>query len=79
MSKKAPLSKKTLLTVRQAAHRMTVSVKTTWRMVYSQELEVVRIGRCVRITEESVEDIIDGGTIPPTRKDDDDEINDGHD
>ncbi len=72
MSKKAPLSKKTLLTVGQAALRMTVSVKTTWRMVYAQELEVVRIGRCVRVTAESVDDIIDDGTTPPTRKDNDD-------
>lgn len=62
---------KTLLTVPQAAQRMTISVKTAWRMVYARDLEVVRIGRCVRVTAESVDDIIDDGTTPPTRKDDD--------
>lgn len=66
------MSKKTLLTVRQAALRMTISDKSTWRMVYERKLEVVRIGRCVRVTEKSVDDMIEGGTTPPTRKDDDD-------
>ncbi len=66
------MNKKTLLTVPQAAQRMTISMKTAWRMVYARDLEVVRIGRCVRVTAESVDDIIDDGTTPPTRKDDDD-------
>lgn len=66
------MSKKTLWTVPQAARRMTISDKSTWRMVYSGRLEVVRIGRSVRVTEESVEDIVDEGTTPPTHKDDDD-------
>jgi hypothetical protein len=40
-------------------------------------LEVVRIGHSVRVTEESVDHIIDGGTTPPIRTDDDDQIDDG--
>lgn len=58
--------KKELLTVPQAADRLTVSVKTTWRMVYAGKLEVVRIGRSVRVTGESVDDVIEEGTTPPT-------------
>jgi excisionase family DNA binding protein len=67
------MQRKTLLTVPQAAQRMTISNKSTWRMVYAKKLEVVRIGRSVRVTAESVDDIIDHGTSPPTRKGDDDD------
>ena len=56
--------KKRLLTVPQAAQRLCISEKTTWRMVYGRKLEVVRIGRCVRITEDSVDKKIDDGTTP---------------
>lgn len=63
--------KKELLTIPQAAGRMTVSEKTTWRMVYAGKLEVVRIGRCVRITGKSVDDVIDGGTTPRNPEEDD--------
>ena len=66
------MRRKTLLTVPQAAQRMTISDKSTWRMVYARKLEVVRIGRSVRVTEESVDDFIDGGTTPPTHEDHDD-------
>ncbi len=60
-----PKMKKKLLTIPQAADRMTVSKKTAWRMLYAGKLEVVRIGRCVRVTDTSVEYVIDEGTIPP--------------
>jgi excisionase family DNA binding protein len=62
---------KILCTVPQAARRLTISDKSAWRMVYSGRFEVVRIGRCVRVTEESVEDVVDEGTTP-IHKDDDD-------
>jgi len=57
--------KANLLTVPEAAARMAVSEKTTWRMVYGGKLGVVRIGRCVRVTDTSVESVIEGGTTPP--------------
>lgn len=56
--------KKELLTIRQAAGRMTVSEKTAWRMVYAGKFEVVRIGHCVRVTGQSVDEVIDRGTTP---------------
>ena len=55
---------KRLLKVPEAAIRMNVSSKTTWKMVYAHKFDVVRIGRSVRITEESVDQMIDDGTIP---------------
>lgn len=65
--------KKELLTIPQAAGRMTISEKTTWRMVYAGKLEVVRIGRCVRVTGKSVDDVIDDGTTPKNREEEDDD------
>ena len=64
---------KELLTIPQAAGRMTVSEKTTWRMVYAGKLEVIRIGRCVRVTGKSVDDVIDNGTTPMNREEEDDD------
>lgn len=60
-----------LLTVPQAAIRMNVSQKTTWKMVYGRKVAVVRIGRSVRIKEDSVDRLIDNGTTPPWDDDDD--------
>jgi hypothetical protein len=60
---------KRLLKVPEVSIRMNVSIKTTWKMVYARKFDVVHIGRSVRITEESVEKMIDDGTIPA--KDDD--------
>ena len=57
-------AKKQLLTVPQAAAQMSISEKTTWRMVYGRKLEVVRIGRSVRVTEDSVINKINDGTTP---------------
>ena len=53
-----------LLKVPEAASRLNVSEKTTWKMVYARRVEVVRIGRSVRIPEEAIEKLIDNGTTP---------------
>jgi excisionase family DNA binding protein len=58
-----------LLKVGEAAVRMHVSEKTTWKMVYARKLAVVRIGRSVRIKEESIEQLIDDGTTPAINDD----------
>jgi excisionase family DNA binding protein len=66
---------KRLLKVAEAASRLNLSVKTVWKMVYSRKLEVVRIGRSVRIPENSIKKLIDDGTTPADddNEDDDDE------
>ena len=66
---------KHLLKVPEAASRLNLSVKTTWKMVYGRKVDVVRIGRSVRIPEESIDKLIDDGTIPADRDDEDDEDN----
>jgi excisionase family DNA binding protein len=62
---------KRLLKVPEAAMRMNISCKTAWKMVYGRKIDVVRIGRSVRIPEESIDKLIDDGTTPA--QDDDDE------
>lgn len=52
------------------AVRMHISVKTAWRMVYARKVDVIRIGRSVRIPDDSIDKLIDDGTTPAS---DDDE------
>jgi excisionase family DNA binding protein len=58
-----------LLKVPEAALRLNISEKTTWKMVYARRVDVVRIGRSVRIPENSIEKLIDDGTIPADQDD----------
>jgi excisionase family DNA binding protein len=50
--------------VPEAAYELNLSSKTVWKMIYAGELTCTRIGRSVRIPEEAIQELIDGGTIP---------------
>ena len=55
-----------LLTVDAAAERLGVRPATIRSWILKREkLEVVKVGRLVRITEDSVERFIEKNTIPP--------------
>lgn len=55
-----------LLAVEQAAERLGVKPATIRSWILRREkLEVVKVGRLVRITEKSVDRFIDDNTIPP--------------
>ena len=55
-----------LLTVEQAAERLGIKPATIRSWILRQEkLEVVKVGRLVRITEKSIQKFIDENTIPP--------------
>lgn len=55
-----------LLTVAQAADRLGVKPATIRSWILRRiHLEVVKVGRCVRITERSINQFIDRNTIRP--------------
>jgi excisionase family DNA binding protein len=55
-----------LLTVEQAAERLSVKPATIRSWILKREkLEVVKVGRLVRITDRSIQKFIDTNTIPP--------------
>jgi len=64
---------KRLFKVPEAASLLNLSKKTIWKMVYARKLEVVRIGRSVRIKEETIDKLIDDGTVPAQNDDEDDD------
>ena len=52
-----------LLTVREVAAVLRVSSRLVWRLIAAGELERVSVGRCARVTPESIEGLIQrGGT-----------------
>jgi excisionase family DNA binding protein len=59
-----------LLTVDQTAECLGVKPATIRSWILRREkLEVVKVGRLVRITERSIQKFIDENTIPPREKD----------
>ena len=62
-----------LLTVEDAAVRLSVSTKSIRRWIEAGELPAVRLGRAVRVEEAAVADFIDGcrvevdSYVPPSR------------
>lgn len=53
-----------LLKLEEAAERLAISLPTIRAWVWHRKIEVVRIGRCVRIREETIESLIAQNTIP---------------
>jgi len=53
-----------LLTLEQTAERLAVSLPTLRAWVWKRKIEVVRIGRCVRIREKVITDLITRNTFP---------------
>jgi excisionase family DNA binding protein len=53
-----------LLTVNQSAEQLGLSARTVWTWIYARKLEIVRLGRAVRIPQSSIDELIEAGTIP---------------
>ena len=53
-----------LLTLEQTAERLAVSLPTLRAWVWKKKIEVVRIGRCVRVREKIVQEVISRNTCP---------------
>jgi excisionase family DNA binding protein len=56
-----------LLRVHEAADALNLSAKTIWAMIYRRDLDVVRIGRSVRIPASAIDELIERGTVPALR------------
>jgi excisionase family DNA binding protein len=53
-----------LLTVSQAAARLGLKTSTLRSWIYRREIEYVKISRSVRLREDTIDEIIEAGTIP---------------
>ncbi len=59
-----------LLTIEQAAEQLGVKPATIRSWILKREkIEVVKVGRLIRIKESTVHNFIDDNTIPPRQKD----------
>ena len=50
-----------LWSVKETADALGVSTRTIWRLIAQSELEVARIGRCVRIVAASADALVERG------------------
>jgi excisionase family DNA binding protein len=55
-----------LLTLKEAANQLAISLPTIRAWVWQRKIEIVKIGRCVRIREHVISELILKSTIPPT-------------
>jgi len=53
-----------LLTLKETSERLGLKLSTMRFWVWQQRIETVRVGRAVRIREDTVNRIIEQGTIP---------------
>ena len=57
----------TLLTVPQAAERLGVRPSTVRFWIWQRRIAFVRVGRCIRIGDETIDALIARGTVPARR------------
>jgi excisionase family DNA binding protein len=53
-----------LLNVTEVAARLGLTTATIRSWVYTRKIEYVKLGRSVRVSEDTIEKIIEAGTIP---------------
>ena len=58
------LERPALLTVPQVAKQLGIAEKTCWAWIYARRLPVTRLGRCVRIPSDALDQMIEEATIP---------------
>ncbi len=56
-----------LLTIPEASERLGLKPATLRFWVWTRRIEHVKVGRAVRIREETVRDLIENGTVPARR------------
>jgi excisionase family DNA binding protein len=60
----ASLQKPKLNSLPQAAEQLGVSVKCLRSWIYRRAIPYIKVGRAVRISDETIQRIIDRGTMP---------------
>ncbi|WP_263375552.1 helix-turn-helix domain-containing protein [Granulicella aggregans] len=60
----SPLRLTHLKSLPQAAEELGITVNTLRAWVYRRKIAYVKVGRSVRVSEETIQRIIDRGTIP---------------
>lgn len=60
----ALLQRPKLNTLPQAAEQLGVSVKCLRSWIYRRAIDYVKVGRAVRISDETIQRIVDEGTMP---------------
>lgn len=53
----------TLLTLEEAARRLSVSIRNIRHQIYLRKLPIVKVGRLVRIDERDLEEFIEQGRV----------------
>lgn len=53
-----------LLKVKESAGQLGLSDRTMWAWIYERRLEIVRLGRAVRIKQSTIDRLIEQGTTP---------------
>lgn len=56
-------SSSSLLTIEEAANRLSVSIRNIRHQIYLRKLPIVKVGRLVRIDEHDLEEFIEQGRI----------------
>jgi len=60
----AALKRAGLKSVSQAAEELGVTVNTVRSWIYQRKIPFLKIGRCVRVSDETIQKIIARGTVP---------------
>ena len=56
-----------LLSIKEAADRLSLRPATLRHWVWQRQIATVKIGRCIRIQEAVIQDLIQKGTRPAKR------------
>jgi len=56
-----------LLTLPQAAERLGLKVSTLRFWIWQRRIKFVRVGRAIRIADQTVDELITRGTVPARR------------
>jgi len=53
-----------LKSISQAAEELGVTVSTLRAWIYRRKIPYLKIGRCVRVSDETIQEIVRRGTVP---------------